>query len=200
MELVRIELLSENLTYVIDYFLFENLTSFPSNLSRQEFLLDLPSIGCDKIDFLGSSKFSLYLPDILKLQIKKPKIGKDDSENDELMDIIYDNKNQKIRVDNFKDKYFEIAELAKKNFFYFKNNEQCTPFHKQTSYSKNLQTAIEFVTDIYKLGKTNFYHIGQQVMESNAIADVFEFSTSEPKNKNVITLYATKVRKCCELC
>lgn len=156
---------------------------------KTEFVLDMPLIGCPEANFLGDLEFSLYLPDILKLQLKRPKTNENAPE---LLDIISDKVNKVIRVDNFQANYFEIADLNQKNFYHFANNEQCTPFFR-ADHTSNLQNTIDFVQQVNSLATMNFYHVGQKILDGNVIAQVFELATSINKQKNVTTLYTREV-------
>ena len=155
-----------------------------------EFVLDMPLIGCPEANFLGSLDFSLYLPEILKLQLKRPGTSEAPPE---LLDIVYDRTNNVIRVDNFQANFFEIADLNQKNFYHFENSEQCTPFYHRADYSPNLLNAIAFVKQVSELASQNFYHVGQKILDGQVVAQVFELATSINKQKNVTTLYTREV-------
>lgn len=181
--------------YLFDYFLFKNRANEIKQNGKldccNDFVLDLPLTGCPEAIFLGDLKFSLYLPDILKVQFKKPKLN--NSQTDELMDIVFDQKNQLIRVDNFKDNYYEIADLKRKHFYHFDNKEECIPFYYQANYSSNLRIARSFIDQIYKLDTVDFYHIGKKILDDGITAQVFELSQTTNKNKDVTTLYTKEV-------
>lgn len=185
----------ELFTYVFDYLMFKNRPANPlqpnGKLDRRsnEFVLDMPLIGCPAASFLGNLQFSLYLPEILKLQLRRPKT---DQRAAERLDIIYDKTNNVIRVDNFQDGYFEIADLNQKNFYHFENNEQCTPFFR-AERTPNLATAVAFVQQVNSLAAMNFYHVGQKLLDGSVVAQVFELPTTIINEKNVTTLYTREV-------
>lgn len=157
-----------------------------------EFVLDMPLIGCPDASFLGDLPFSLYLPDILKLQLRRPKSKTEKEQPSELLDIIYDKVNNVIRVDNFQDGYYEIADLNQKNFYHFENGEQCTPFYR-AEQTPNLEAAVAFVKQVQSLATMNFYHVGQKLLDGDVVAQVFELATTENEAKRVTTLYTREV-------
>ena len=181
---------------MFDYLMFENRPvkrpQSNSKLDRKstEFVLDMPLVGCPEANFLGDLEFSLYLPEILKLQLRRPKTGE---KTPELMDIIFDRPNNVIRVDNFQDGYVEIADLNQKNFYHFENSEKCTPFYHRENYTPNLLNAIAFVQQVKSLADMNFYHVGQKILDGNVVTQVFELATTINKQKNVTTLYTMEV-------
>lgn len=185
------------MTYVIDYFVFENrnlsaLTEMTSKLDRnyQEFVLDLPTIGCPKAKILGNLNFSLYLPEVLKLTIKKLT---NVSKSDEHLEIIYDKPNQLLRVDDLNENVIEIADLEQKNYFHFKNIEQCTAFYAQDNLTDTIKLARSLIDEIYALKDKKFYHIGQTVLNCTTILQVFELSEIENEDMNVTTLFMRDV-------
>ena len=160
--------------------------------NKKEFVLDIPLIGCPEAVFLGNLEFSLFLPEILKLQLKKPK--KNETQTDELMDIFYDKKKKLLRVDNLKENYYEIADFEHKNFYHFQNDEQCTAFYYQSNYTKSIQFAKSFIDQIYSFQTNDFYHIGQKMLDGDIVAQVFERSKTTNKNKDVTTIFTKEVK------
>lgn len=194
----------EPVIYVLDYFMFERLDEKPINEDEKSMntrgsglnrdketgLIDLPLFGCPKAKILGEMKFSLYIPEILSLQIRKSKTN--DSETDELMEIVHDRKNHLIRVDDLKS-FYEIADLNQKNFFHFQNSAQCMAFFYQENMTKYINLAKSLLDEIYSLKDKKFYHIGHKIIDGNLDVQVFELSETMNDDKNVTTLFMREV-------
>lgn len=188
-------------SYVFDYFAFENLDKKSKEVETQisdrfyrnygEFVFDLPMIDCTKAGILSNLEFSLYLPDILYIELNKP--STEYSKEDEHLSIVYDRKKKLIRVDDLKANYYEIVDLEQKNVFYFSNSAQCTPFYYRDKFSKTVEFARSFIDEIYALKNEKFYHVGQKILFNNTIAQVFEFELSKTEEMKVITMFTKKV-------